>query len=190
MPIVPRLLTVLLMWATLCGPASSQAQTDTAEDKPNADEKLSEELDNLLLGAWSQIEGGLQAKLSEQTLIDAIKACTVPIKIQRLNIQSDAAKELPAPTLLVGTVTYYRTEKGLQRFEAGNGTLLLLEEIKKEEAENGRSFWRLSGKAIALRLVFATRKAPNRDLVLMIEEGRPFLRCPRLNTTEDAEEDQ
>ncbi|MEN0040593.1 MAG: hypothetical protein AAF764_04570 [Pseudomonadota bacterium] len=146
--------------------AKPEAQTDD----PQA--ALRKELDAQLLGAWSEMPGGLKGQLSEDTVKVALAGCYTPLSVPSLRFETTAERALPPQEDRRGHVIYYRTSKGLQRFDSKAGTVTLFPQVAKLPREKFVVYV-LRGRSATLPLRFAKRGRGT----FLAEGERIFLHC-------------
>lgn len=185
----PLLLALVAALLLVCTESRAQGEnepggeTTSSETAVEADEEETEPIEEvslILAGAWSLLSDDLSTSLTPSMLDTALQGCFKPMEQKSLKVQPGAASELPPPSQLVGAVSYYQTESGLQRLDILNGTLLLISQAEKRQTDTGRTIWQLSGNSVRLQLTFAVKKTAASDLTLMIEGNRLLMKCPAL----------
>ncbi|MEP5727955.1 MAG: hypothetical protein ABJL67_01135 [Sulfitobacter sp.] len=155
------------------------ADGDKAETEPEAspEEKLAQQLDARLLGAWTRVSS-MSEELTSQNVRNAARRCAQQLKLKPLRFETSAARRLPDIEALFGDLVYYRTDKGLQRLDINSAQIRLVSEISARQIKNSQIVWTLMGQNLKLRIRFSNplKNAPKARF--MIEEYGFYLRCP------------
>lgn len=149
---------------------ASKPETDGNEEDPQAE--LRKELDAQLLGAWAEMPGGLQGQLSQDTVKVALAGCYAALSLPSLRFETTAERALPPEDDRKGHLIYYRTSKGLQRFDTKAGTVTIFPQIAKVP-RNSFDVYVLRGRSATLPLRFAKRGRGT----FLAEGDRIFLHC-------------
>ncbi|WP_156798354.1 hypothetical protein [Ahrensia sp. R2A130] len=137
-------------------PEAEAAETEAEPAEPDPQAKLRKELDEQLLGAWAEMPGGLTGQLSQDTVKVALAGCYAALSVPSLRFETTAERALPPQDDRKGHVIYYRTSKGLQRFDTKAGTVTVFPQIAKVPRETFNVYV-LRGRSATLPLRFAKR---------------------------------
>ncbi len=130
----------------------------------------------MLLGPWAFLTDDGQGKPTKELLEKAISGCLSAPKFERLDIEPGAARKLPKVENLRGDIIYFRTNKGLQRFETKPGRMILLSEHRKLDRA-GRTIWAVRGRANGFTLRFSDTRNRGGKGQFMLENDTLYLRC-------------
>ena len=154
---------------------SETPEVELAEEQKQTAEELAE-LDALLLGPWAFLIDYVQGEIDREKLAKAVSRCQSIPKINRLDIEPGAERKLPKAEYLHGDIVYFRTEKGLQRFDTKSGRMNLLSEHRKFD-KAGKIAWAVWGKANGYRLLFTDTSKRGGKGLFMLEFDNLYLRC-------------
>ena len=136
-----------------------------------------EEFDQLAVGAWAVLTKNLDDQLTDKLMLSGAEKCITPASVKKLDIEPAAERKLPEARNLFGDVIYFRTKKGLQRFDIQTGVMLLLPELKKLVRSPTLTVWAIRGKAAGYRMRFTNASKRGGRAQFMLEESVLYLRC-------------
>lgn len=158
-------------------PASAKPAQDETDPQKAAEQKLADELDGKLLGAWVRATALTQG-LTAPALKAAASRCYQQLKLKPLRFETTAAQKLPDIGGLFGDVVYYRTDKGLQRLDIPTGLIRHIQKVEVQNLGAAKKVWKLTGTRLLLRIRFSKPLPQAPKTRFMIEESGFFLRCP------------
>jgi len=162
--------------------AEEPATQEDSSQKTTAEKKKAElsddqrELDKQLLGSWALVTGDSEAELTDVLFRKAVASCGAVPFATGLDVEPGLKNALPDRKQIRGHLVYFRTDQGLQRYEANPSRVFLLPDIRKAVNAQGRTIWQVSGRFAKFSLTFAG-SSRSIGAFLMLEENRLFLKC-------------
>ncbi|MEM8750233.1 MAG: hypothetical protein AAGF28_08015 [Pseudomonadota bacterium] len=175
---------------TATSPAQSDQQENTVQteqsngagaEQPSSETELSDtekELDSLILGPWALITSDASASVSRAMITTAAQNCVKTLRLTNLDIEPAAERALPTAENRFGDLIYFRTNRGLQRFEIATGRMFLISDVEKTKRGNGQDQWLIAGQVFRTAVRFGDATSRGGTGKFLVDATGFYLKCP------------